>query len=241
MGGIMQHQTRIRSRIRSLVLGLTILVAHTGAEAALVTINFKAVNTFVDSEYAGYFGTTATGSITWDTSISDTNVETPGSTYFTGSYNGAVTHFSFTSTNADTGLVFNAAGVPVGPSNLVSFISVQDETVSPLRDRFIAKDALTTNVTALPDAWLELDILWTAGAGLFISDALPLSAAEFANPNTAFWRKLDIDFPSTGVGVSTWDITEITAGVNPVPLPAAVWLFGPGFLGLLGLAKRKAA
>lgn len=29
--------------------------------------------------------------------------------------------------------------------------------------------------------------------------------------------------------------------VNPVPVPAAVWLFGSGLLGLLGLARRKAA
>ena len=28
-------------------------------------------------------------------------------------------------------------------------------------------------------------------------------------------------------------------GVNPVPLPAAVWLFGSGLLGLMGFARRK--
>ncbi len=232
---------QLQTRIRSLVLGLATLFAYTGAEATLVTINFEAVNTYVDSAYADYFGTTATGSITWDTSISDVNVEPPGSTYFTGSYIGAVTHFSFTSANAGTGFVFSATAVPAGPSNGVSFISVQDETTSPFRDRFIAKDALTTNVAALPDAWLDLDILWTNGAGLFTSDALPLSAAEFADPNTAFWRQLDIDFPSTGVDVSTWNVTGISAGVNPVPLPAAVWLFGSGLLSLIGIARKKAA
>lgn len=29
--------------------------------------------------------------------------------------------------------------------------------------------------------------------------------------------------------------------VNPVPLPAAVWLFGAGLLGLIGIARRKSA
>jgi hypothetical protein len=34
------------------------------------------------------------------------------------------------------------------------------------------------------------------------------------------------------VGVST---------VNPVPIPASVWLFGSGLLGLIGIARRKKA
>ena len=35
--------------------------------------------------------------------------------------------------------------------------------------------------------------------------------------------------------------TGVTANVSAVPLPAAAWLFGSGLLGLLGLARRKAA
>ena len=27
--------------------------------------------------------------------------------------------------------------------------------------------------------------------------------------------------------------------LNPVPVPAAVWLFGSGLLGLVGIARRK--
>jgi len=39
------------------------------------------------------------------------------------------------------------------------------------------------------------------------------------------------------------DSTSITSNfdVVPVPLPAAIWLFGSGILGLLGVAKRKVA
>jgi hypothetical protein len=29
--------------------------------------------------------------------------------------------------------------------------------------------------------------------------------------------------------------------VSPVPIPAAVWLFGSGLLGLIGIARRKKA
>jgi hypothetical protein len=41
----------------------------------------------------------------------------------------------------------------------------------------------------------------------------------------------------------TVDITSTLAALDPmqaVPLPAAVWLFGYGFAGLIGVAKRKA-
>ena len=34
---------------------------------------------------------------------------------------------------------------------------------------------------------------------------------------------------------------EVSAMVSPVPIPAALWLFGTGILGLIGFSKRKAA
>ena len=34
---------------------------------------------------------------------------------------------------------------------------------------------------------------------------------------------------------------EIRIGVAPIPVPAAVWLFGSGLLGLIGIARRKKA
>jgi hypothetical protein len=40
--------------------------------------------------------------------------------------------------------------------------------------------------------------------------------------------------------VDTITITGLTiVDPEPVPLPAAVWLFGSGLLGLLGIARRK--
>jgi hypothetical protein len=34
---------------------------------------------------------------------------------------------------------------------------------------------------------------------------------------------------------------ETSIDVNSVPIPAAVWLFGSGLLGLIGVARRKKA
>ena len=43
--------------------------------------------------------------------------------------------------------------------------------------------------------------------------------------------------------LSDWQIdnVSISADVNAVPVPAAVWLFGSGLLGLVGVARRKKA
>ena len=35
------------------------------------------------------------------------------------------------------------------------------------------------------------------------------------------------------------DNVVITADIAPVPVPAAVWLFGSGLVGLVGVARRK--
>jgi len=35
--------------------------------------------------------------------------------------------------------------------------------------------------------------------------------------------------------------TELIVDIQPVPVPAALWLFGSGLLGLVGIARRKAA
>jgi hypothetical protein len=56
-----------------------------------------------------------------------------------------------------------------------------------------------------------------------------------------------ISSPHLFVGLATsYDTTDLTGSVwarwervNAVPIPAAVWLFGSGLLGLIGLSKRK--
>jgi hypothetical protein len=42
------------------------------------------------------------------------------------------------------------------------------------------------------------------------------------------------------IGTTNTD-TLYVAGINEVPIPAAVWLFGSALLGLTGLRRRKVA
>ena len=67
----------------------------------------------------------------------------------------------------------------------------------------------------------------------------------FTTQNAGGDDSLDSDAdPSTGISSTTYyacagcKIYDVDAGMF-VPVPAAVWLFGSGLLGLIGIAKRK--
>jgi len=46
---------------------------------------------------------------------------------------------------------------------------------------------------------------------------------------------------TTTVGANKLGFTATLTGINPVPIPPSVWLFGSGLLGLVGIARRKKA
>jgi len=43
-----------------------------------------------------------------------------------------------------------------------------------------------------------------------------------------------------GIDDESWGLDNVRVEVSAVPIPASVWLFGSGLLGLVGLARRKA-
>jgi len=46
---------------------------------------------------------------------------------------------------------------------------------------------------------------------------------------------------SCTVSFADGSVLSVDSAVTPVPVPAAVWLFGSGLVGLIGFVKRKAA
>ncbi len=103
---------------------------------------------------------------------------------------------------------------------------------------FACSDSAIFSTGALADtagalaAWNlggSLDLANTAGWGSDTKVILQLQNNLLATTEslneTAFIQK-----KKGGIGIT----------VNPVPVPAAVWLFGSGLIGLVGLARRKA-
>ena len=87
-----------------------------------------------------------------------------------------------------------------------------------------------------------------AGGPLPSTDVYSISAiANSSLPITGIFLNL-IDNPNNGLGTGgpgrqpdngNVAITEFTVSANVVPVPGAVWLFGTGLLGVLGLKRRK--
>jgi len=76
---------------------------------------------------------------------------------------------------------------------------------------------------------------------------LPIASTAIADP-FQFWGVTSTLSISSihfgrGIGSSTilgnFGIDDLTIGSSIVPLPAAVWLFGSGLLGLIGVSRRK--
>lgn len=133
---------------------------------------------------------------------------------------------------------------------------------SPLVDTQVNMNTYIGNV----NSYIDL-----ANAGVFGSDAAADGAdienvgtdpqLGFQNPNISQWMSggtgLDTSvlFKSTSVNgfnpvafndLQFWTLSsngELNYGaeVSAVPVPAAVWLFGSGLLGLVGVARRRAA
>ena len=70
---------------------------------------------------------------------------------------------------------------------------------------------------------------------------LPPSGGTYNSGTNAFTLNWSNNFVEIvdGYTVSGTATVSLAGNVTPVPLPAAVWLFGSGLLGLVGIARRK--
>ena len=82
--------------------------------------------------------------------------------------------------------------------------------------------------------------LLTPQDGADISDWTLMEVAGVAPVGTASAQILLLHIltdGTPGTGAIFWD--DASLEVSPIPVPAAVWLFGSGLLGLVGVARRK--
>ena len=106
------------------------------------------------------------------------------------------------------------------------------------------------------DGLLDFGFTINSGADSVFNGANPDDSAggagvnyfvTFSNPaasSSTTWVDLWLDDAGAGPDDNHDDIAirlEVTGGSFAVPIPAAVWLFGSGLLGLVGMARRKKA
>lgn len=88
-----------------------------------------------------------------------------------------------------------------------------------------------------------LDIVATASGSTFVGGTGTAADAYADFSHTVLWGGISGVFDANGVPVTAFSLSS-TSGFNyaqaaVVPVPAAVWLFGSGLLGLIGVARRK--
>lgn len=80
--------------------------------------------------------------------------------------------------------------------------------------------------------------------GSFTDTKHPDLVAFYGLPDVDYVGGLNISFTTTASMGDAFTTSDITSGDilnQPVPVPAAVWLFGSGLIGLIGIARRKKA
>ena len=88
-----------------------------------------------------------------------------------------------------------------------------------------------------PDFNVNNTSVWTI-LGTTIADNFSIMATSNSNPTPVFgiFSVSPISLDGFTPTPSNW-----VTGPSPVPVPAAVWLFGSGLIGLIGIARRKKA
>jgi len=104
-----------------------------------------------------------------------------------------------------------------------------------------------TSLIDFSDPLLGIDLIITTGSGTYANADEVLGGAWLWFYNGVFdgldYSASDEEFDSFNLNFTGTDLggTWTTATLAPVPVPAALWLFGSGLIGLVGIVRRKTA
>lgn len=84
----------------------------------------------------------------------------------------------------------------------------------------------SANLTNISYVGTNGDLLALANAG----DGINTASFQFTSPTSL------TDLFTTRTSVTS---TSFSGSITPVPIPAAIWLFGSGLLGMIGIARRR--
>ena len=205
--------------IKSLTVAVSALVLSTSVNADIVSIDFE--DPILTGQYFldGDLVTNSPVQIGTTGSNGAADIIAPPASYTTGPNNGsAYLHSSIYSSiyiQAHQSDSFDLISLDLGEYS--SYASNSSVTITGFK---INGNQISTT--------LQLDSLFDGLGGINDFQLIALDAS---------WSNLTrVEFDN-----SAYSLDNIQLDLKPVPVPAAVWLFGSGLIGLVGVARRKAA
>lgn len=210
-------------RCLSIVTAIPALISlfiASGLQAATVTYAFSGSLTQVDADLQPTFSLNDmfSGTITLDDSVTDTNPNPIIGVYRdAGIGTVTVANLTYTFTNKDV-LFTDNIGTPPDYFSMGGGDNGNEQILGPNVEGFSVAD---TFISLGDDT--DLDFI--------VGDAFQEINIDLADTDR---RTFFISF-----GSGNKQVFGTLSTFSPIPIPAAVWLFGSGLLGLLGVARRN--
>ena len=230
-----------------LAVATTLALAFTGVNAATITIDTVLVNILKD-------GSTGESMII-DTKIAPTDFRNGAITSWTSNIDltAAIDTFIGTSTNVKYYVagyeVANSAWDKFAYSNKTQLDEIAVDAMNSQFQNFVSNansGPFATATVGLTENWkagvpdgddAHFENTFLFGNGFVASYDMGVAAPFFISHSALLTTGTDtqlLDWNLNDTGVLSY-------GVSAVPVPAAVWLFGSGLIGLVGVARRRKA
>jgi hypothetical protein len=220
-----------KKRFGTLALAIGALVMGTSANAGVITSGSVYNNT--GGEYSSAFNV---GLLSNQSGLSSSYVN--GVTDFAAFTNSGVTH----QTNEGGVTWFSKSGVPNFPLMLDFDLGASQNILSlALWNGTAGNTAAIKSFSVYTSGLADFSTLTHVGSfnnSMGVDGPEPVNVFDLANTNGRYLRmQVNSHYGNTwGTGIG-----EVAFDVAAVPVPAAAWLMGSGLLGLVGVARRKAA
>ena len=203
---------------KSIALVASTLILSTSANASIVTMDFGEPSLVGQYFLDGELVTNTPVQIGTLGSNGAADIIAPPVSYTSGPINGsAYLHSS----------IYSSIFIQANQSDIFSLISFDlGEYSSYSSNDSVTITGYKNSGTQITETF-QLDSLFDGLGGINDFQSITLDAN---------WNNLTrVEFDS-----SAYSLDNIQLDINQVPVPTAVWLFGSGLLGLIGVARRKA-